>query len=521
MTDDQRQKVIEGLQAELRTVFVALIFACVYTYITVWTIRDEDFFTGYRTIVLPFFGNSAPINFFFLFASILITFLYIFYYSLLVMLEKHYSEFRGSQPEFIVGTTPPYASWIFGDDDQKAIYGIFLANFAAGVTLTLAPLVIGLLWWSSLVKHDLYFSLLISLFLLGCLYISFKLLITLKPKISSWLAAYIIYSKTMLIAVFLMVPLLTLVRTSANYDLPVIGPIIARSELESVFFTRIDTAYSDRHDWARQFGASFNERTTKPLLLDHERTTFDDEFARRRKLYLSAFETPSLDRGRLSFANLKHSVILGTRARHAHFDYAQMQYMQIEDVDFLNSSLVRANLDRSRILSSDFTLADMTGAFARHASLDESYFEGTHIRGANFNDSSLKYSYLKNIEFENVKLNKTDLNGAYIIDSTFTAMELRSDQFSGAFLSNVLFDKSVKLDRAVFRNSKLDSNTIAHLQTSHALNLSDQRDEYCLQNALSVEVPFRTPWWSKQAIFKDQFACAGGPDSTTAQITAD
>jgi uncharacterized protein YjbI with pentapeptide repeats len=190
-------------------------------------------------------------------------------------------------------------------------------------------------------------------------------------------------------------------------------------------------------------------------------------------------ELSSPERGQLLISLLTSKLHISTYEQI--FASADFSYSTIEGVNLDGAMLRNANLAHSTLENITMVGADLSFTNFSEATLINirAYQNGNPPKGAkfnftNFHKTSIVNSDLSASVFEHSNFSQSNIEKTYILDALFKETEFLNTHFDSIFFRGATFlstkfkqnkDKSLSLDKDLFRNSKMDSSTYMSLST--------------------------------------------------------
>ncbi|HUI44354.1 MAG TPA: pentapeptide repeat-containing protein, partial [Terriglobia bacterium] len=153
---------VNDISAGARTLFVTLLAACVYSWLTIATTTDVNLITNRATSPLPIIQTSIPIAGFYVVAPLLLLCVYFYFH---LYLQKLWEEL-GSLPAIFTDGRPLYARsdpWLLNDLVRAHLARLkadrpFMSYFQQAISLVLAwwlvPITLLMFWGRYLPRHD-------------------------------------------------------------------------------------------------------------------------------------------------------------------------------------------------------------------------------------------------------------------------------------------------------------------------------------------------------------------------------
>ncbi len=468
-----------------QTTFIALILACVYSYLAIATTTDAALISNSSATPLPIIQVNVPIVWFYYFAPIILAVLYAYFHLYLERFWRCLSRLPLWHPDgrglddyiypwlisstFIRGGIPQLSS-------QRTS-----ARMEAWLSLLLAwwlvPIVLLFYWARYLAAHDWVGTLLHVGLILVTAAFSLRFYFTAKnallamsvaPRVNSpepTAPAQLRLTRRQRIIAVLGLALLT--AALAYFSAAAIEGLLEQTCRKSAADSQCSFYLPGQRAWqvlglAPRSEVKEQRFVTKPehwhklmadppalaSYLEAQRTLFLDRRDLRNMNAESAFLPGSrLQRSTLEYAGLQHAVLTGSRLedislRGANLEDADLQYSRIINVQFDDVFAPAAHFDHARFegatadnrtrLSGDFS-----GAF-----FDEA--EGGYLlfRSVGDADTSLRDSSFRETKFAWAEFERIDLSGAKFEDATITNSRFTDSDFSNATIRGARLDLS-------------------------------------------------------------------------------
>jgi uncharacterized protein YjbI with pentapeptide repeats/nucleoside phosphorylase len=169
--------VAKGVSANAQNLFVAMLAACLYSWLTIATTSDVNLIVNRATSPLPIIGTSIPIVGFYFVAPLLLVGVYFYFH---LYLQKLWDE-MGSLPAIFPDGRPLQAKadpWLLSDLVRSHVSRLkwdrpFLSYFQEWISIVLAwwlvPFTLILFWGRYLRRHDVVITMLHCLLAAICI----------------------------------------------------------------------------------------------------------------------------------------------------------------------------------------------------------------------------------------------------------------------------------------------------------------------------------------------------------------
>ncbi len=406
---------VKGISESARKIFLAVLAACLYCWLTIATTTDVNLITNRASSPLPIIQTPIPIVGFYVVAPLLVLCIYFYFH---FYLQKLWEEL-GSLPAVFPDGRPLHAKvdpWLLNDLVRSHLPRLnmnrpFLSYFQLWISVLLAwwavPITMLLFWGRYLRRHEqigtaFHLVLLVISVVLGVRLYQLAVL-TLRGqqrKAFTWKNA---------------------VTSRHGYE------TAALTVAAGILFGLISWGAI----WGDRSSASFFGITAGPLE-EHLPSTKGPRtwvpevtarvgfplFADLRNADIS--EKKPLVGASLTGANLRYA-----QGAHAYFSGAQLA-----DADLKGANLVYADLSGAELFRADMDIAHLSGAdlanaYLGAATLVKAHLGATNLRGAHLSWADLRDTYLDGADLSGSDLTYVDLRGADITHSNLTHADLR------------------------------------------------------------------------------------------------
>jgi len=364
---------VKEISSNAQKLFIALLGACLYSWLTIATTTDVNLVTNRATSSLPVIQTSVPIVGFFYVAPLLLICAY-FYFQF--YLQKLWDEL-GSLPAIYPDGKALYSKtdpWLLGDlvrihNGNLRIRTPFLTNLQIWISVFLAwwvvPLTLILFWARYLVRHELigtiFHSLAASIVIVSAIFLyglARNTLQGVERRPFRWLSVFSW-------------------QIHRTWLAPHATSLAVTSFLLAVGFGAIrglrSGAIEDNY-WPIQTGP----RSWIPRAMTFLHFT---PFADLRAAELSTRSSASDNSGK----DIKGIALSATDLR-----FADMRVAFLAD-----SLLTDADIEQADLWGADLSHAGMVGANLRGASLAAANLQGAYLVGANLTNADIKYAHLE------------------------------------------------------------------------------------------------------------------------------
>ncbi|MDH5757628.1 MAG: pentapeptide repeat-containing protein, partial [Nitrospinota bacterium] len=397
--------IVEETSKNARTIFLSILAACVYSWLTLATTTDADLILGSSSLQLPVVQANVPVIGFFIAAPILLLSLYIYLHLYLKHLWESlatlpavfpdgrtidkvvypwllnslvllsFKRLKGNPPQFIWSFSKfrsflvEYIKYFFSEDPRSPLWTlqVILSIVTAWMVV---PITLGYFWFRYLTRHDEVFSLAHSGFIaiaVGFGYLIFYIAImTLRnaggEKVVIW--------------------------RIRSFGAPF-------SIIVSAFITMLFCGFSH-------------------YIINHESAL--------SPWFSANLAWSDLSQANLRGANLNDANLLGAQLSKREKDKtleSQMDYYRwVIGADLAGMNLRRANLEGAFLARADLSFADLQGANLASADLFGVNFRCADLRKANFKPYRVHKLIKKPDDPEPQWVDQPDLSGAIIDETT-------------------------------------------------------------------------------------------------------
>jgi uncharacterized protein YjbI with pentapeptide repeats len=479
---------VNNISESARKLFLAVLAACLYSWLTIATTTDLNLITNRASSPLPIIQTSIPIVGFYAVAPLLLLCVYFYFH---FYLQKLWEEL-GSLPAILPDGRPLHTKidpWLLNDLVRAHLPRLnvnrpFLSYFQLWISVLLAwwvvPITMFLFWGRYLPRHERAGTTLHVALLMISLTAALRLhrlgIATLrgterKPLRWRGMLTSRVGCQTAAFTVAVGV-LFGIVSWGAIMGVP-----SGRSEGHRTWVPRL-MALVGYSPFADLWGAEVSQKKSTWSRNNKDLDSVAGAQLRGANLrYASAFKA-FLAGARLIDADLRGASLIGADLQDADLVRADLQ-----DADLIGADLRGANLDDARLNDVDLSGADLGGAKLITAQLIHADLGGANLTSARLNDANLSGADL----------------GARLIDADLNGANLTSAHLSGADLSGA------RLIDADLGGADLTSADLTHCDFRGARNV----------NLESVKRAFN---WEK-AIYSDETLRALGlPPDHNAKI---
>jgi uncharacterized protein YjbI with pentapeptide repeats len=446
---------VNNISESARKLFLAVLAACLYSWLTIATTTDVNLITNRASSPLPIIQTSIPIVGFYWVAPLLLLCVYFYFH---FYLQKLWEEL-GSLPAIFPDGRPLHAKidpWLLNDLVRAHLPKLnvsrpFLSYFQLWISVLLAwwvvPITLFLFWGRYLPRHEragTTFHVALLVISLTAALALYRLAVTTlrgierKPFTLRGTLTSLVGYQAAAFAVAVGV-LFGMVSQGAIIGVPSDAPIFGLP-------LRFQRSEQDRR-WQ-----GMTRRTLVPRLMALVGfSPFADltgaEISQRQSPWSQKDEDLNLiARARLEGADLRYAI-----APRAFLADADLFVADLSGADLNSADLRRAYLSYAVLSGADLRAANIANAtlFASH--LRGADLQGADLRGANLNDADLRDASLAednlfHSRLRGASLENADLRGANLGDADLRSVDLGGADVSGADLTYADFREALVLD---------------------------------------------------------------------------
>ncbi|QDV18746.1 Secreted effector protein pipB2 [Gimesia panareensis] len=418
---------VSGHVKYTRNLFLSLLIACLYSWLTIWSATDAKIITNNSGLILPIVNVSLPVLTFFLFTPFIIisvfTYFLFYFQKLLERLSLAPAVFPNGKtldeqadPWIILSFIRPFLTGIEIARRDRCLSGIIVILVWIFVPVTLLGI-----WQRYMVTHNLVPSFwLISLCLASTIISIFfyDLAVTtmagvrakLLRKSKSWVFGYI--------ASFVYFIFFVSCSLYAKYET---APFwwqanLSREKLSGAILNDCDlqSAYLHKADFSKAelIGANFRQAKFSDTNLEGA----DLSFADFKGLRLSTDDI-NLKKATLTGTCFEDATLVGINFEGAqlagvNFREAILAYINFKGMDLSDSILVKAYFGNEvNMVGVNLKSAVLEGAFLHDTDLREANFLATHLEGTDLTSANLEGADFRYTYFEGADMRSAHLEG--------------------------------------------------------------------------------------------------------------
>jgi uncharacterized protein YjbI with pentapeptide repeats len=454
-------KAVEDISESAHKLFVAILAACLYSWLTIATTTDVNLITNRASSPLPIIQTSIPIVWFYVVTPVLllcVNFYFHFY------LQKLWEELGSLPAIFPDGRRLHERSdpWLLNDLVRSHVALLkpgrpFMSYFQQAISIVLAwwlvPLTLLLLWGRYLPRHDFYGTtfqvVLLAISITSAIFLRRLAGATLRgaerlsfswwrgemknPRDYSGLAAFL--------------------ATGAAFMLLSAGAIRG-----------VPPSY---WPWWRQGPLGCWGWVPRAMALVHyspfanlrqaDVSVKPPNWTRKNESELDLVKGAEVNGADLRYADLRGAFLVNALLSATRLEGADLQFSDLRQADLRGADLNRADLrgadlnravlDEAHLNGARLNNADLNGAHLNEAHLNRAVLDEAHLNGARLNFADLNEAHL-----DGAHLKGAHLHGAYLIAADLAAADLTFADLKSAHLDGAHL-KGADLEFADFASS--------------------------------------------------------------------
>ena len=443
---------VKGISESARKLFLAVLAACLYSWLTIATTTDINLITNRNSSPLPIIQTSIPIVGFYVVAPLLILCIYFYFH---FYLQKLWEEL-GSLPAVFPDGRPLHAKvdpWLLNDLVRSHLPKLsvnrpFLSYFQLWISILLAwwvaPITMLLFWGRYLRRHEL----------IGTTFHVVLLVISLVAAVCLCRLAVATLCGTERES-FMWKKVLTSRRTYHTAAFAgAVGVLFGLLSVGAIGGVRSGAPFLGSAPWSeRYFDPAYGLRTWVPRAM-----------ALFGYAPFANLETADISQKKSTWTGKKgqdpDSVIAaqlsGTDLRYASADRAFFANADLEEADLRGAHLNEANLSGADLSYAHLNEADLWGADLSGAKLYSADLWGADLSGrTDLSSADLRSVDLRNADLSGgADLSGADLSGADLMSADLNGADLEKTHLKGAYLyfSNLMSTKNLNPEQV--KNAK-------------------------------------------------------------------
>ncbi|BDS13106.1 pentapeptide repeat-containing protein [Aureispira anguillae] len=533
LVDPETLVQIGELAKITKPIFIGLLSACIYSWITIATIQDIAIISDSREVVLPIIQVKIAVSGFFFITPVILYFIFLYFNLYLRKLWKEVSSlpFKLQNGKEAITKVYPWLLISIGNSnfiDETTPYSSF-KRIEIIICFLLAwwvvPLTMGIFWIDSLVRHDWWMaSFLICMLILSVstalIYQINSLSVLYRKQLSKgspWKPAIILgllvsccvlytyngmvgiqqpkYTANLERAFLVPIPSGYIASTDKEKYKDIIGPNLSGCDLR---FAKARGVFGVQSIFV---GANMegiilkNSCLTKADFRGVQADSADFSYA---DLSMSIFGGISIDSVSFGQKKIKERNYKAKKrinnlrkfSRGAKLKGANLSSIKADGVNFIGIELNSVNLSRAKLRRANFWGAELIEADFRYAKLERVYFSYAQADFANFSYTqadSADFSYaqvdsanfwgaeLRGANFSSAQANLADFSSTQLENANFWGAELREANFSYTQANSAYFS-SAELIEADFRYAQAGSAYFSSAKLGEADFSSAQAD---------------------------------------------
>jgi uncharacterized protein YjbI with pentapeptide repeats len=538
-------KAVGDISESARKLFLAMLVACLYSWLTIATTTDVNLITNRASSPLPIIQTSIPIVGFYVVAPLLLLCVYFYFH---FYLQKLWEELGTLPAVFPDGRRLHERSdpWLLNDLVRSHVWRLkadrpFMSYFQQFISVVLAwwlvPITLFFFWGRYLPRHDFYWTtlqvVLLAISIVGAVslyHLAGSTLRGAERRSFSWgalteLRTYAAIGSFVAAGVVLMLLSIGAIRGVPPRQSPWwtnqpagrwgwVPRAMAPFDY-SPFANLRDADLSEKpSNWTGNAdkeldlvkGAAISQCTPgKPCRVPDLRyadasgaflakANLEGAWLEGANLRFSDLRQARLTGARLTSAFLTEADLSGAHLRWIRLIGAELSHAGLKGADLDGANLNRAHLNEAVLTGADLSganldgarlMAKLNGANLMGAHLIEAHLDEADLNGAQLGGAHLNGATLAGANLSSAHLNRADLNRANLVGADLSGADLTATDLTGAYfgLADLRF--------ADFR-SETSSGTTTRV-TAGQLKTAHNRDKAYYDDDL-LKVLFPTTW---------------------------
>ncbi len=530
---------VNNISESARKLFLAVLAACLYSWLTIATTTDVNLITNRASSPLPIIQTSIPIVGFYWVAPLLLLCVYFYFH---FYLQKLWEEL-GSLPAILPDGRPLHAKidpWLLNDLVRAHLPKLninrpFMSYFQLWISVLLAwwvvPMTMFLFWGRFLPRHErtgtTFHVVLLMISLTAALSLYRLAVATLRAgerKAFMWKGMLTSRRGYQSAAFALAVGVLFGVISwgaimGTPSDAPILGiPLLLQRN--DPFLSENERMATGRLTWAPRLmaligyspfanltGAEVSQKKTAWNKNDYDPDSVavaqlqgaNLRYSRANWTFLSGaiLYKADLTGANLEDADLRGADLIAADLRDADLEFADLRNADLSGARLVQALLNPADLSGARLDNADLTGAYMGGATLRGARLLEASLRGVDLGyGADLRDVLLRRADLSGADLQGASLSGAVLDGANLQDTNLSGAELAYTDLKGARNVNLETVKgALHWDKAFYDENMLKALGLPpdHNDKLAAQQKAEQKKEKELQQKQNVGPPASNP----------------------------
>jgi uncharacterized protein YjbI with pentapeptide repeats len=421
-----------------RALFVALILACVYCWITIASTTDANLITGAKASKLPVINIDIDIVGFYWAAPIMLLGLYLYFH---FYLERIWEGLAGLPAIFPDGRRLDQIEypWMlnglirahFKHLKKRRPITSYLQNF---LTILLAwwivPITLAAFWIRYLPKHDLWRGTMFHVFLITGSVMAATLFQRLSKAIlrgtrgapsywTGWFRHSVIYRYIGMTAVLLVAfGWISYAAINGNRESIISRTLSSHADLKNVdlkesFLERVDLRYANLYyvNLSNANLAVADFRDVSGWGSDYTGAIFIDADLSKASLFGDNL---------FKKANFEEATLVSVNLSFAELEEANFKNALLNEASFLNAKLYKANFQGAHLRHADLSMAILKEANLRGGTLCGAVFNGVEAQGADFSYADLRGANFQGANLWEASFDKANLAGADFRNLTYS-----------------------------------------------------------------------------------------------------
>lgn len=443
---------VNNISESARKLFLAVLAACLYSWLTIATTTDVNLITNRASSPLPIIQTSIPIVGFYAVAPLLLLCVYFYLH---FYLQKLWEEL-GSLPAILADGRPLHAKidpWLLNDLVRSHLPKLnvdrpFLSYFQLWISVLLAwwvvPITMFLFWGRYLTRHERIGTafhvalLMVSVTGALCLYrLAVATLRGAERKPFRW-RGMLTSRRGYQTAGFAIAAGVLFGIVSWGAIMGVQWEVLSGSSLLTVSeLSQLGMSPSDspsRLTWKPRLWVP---RLMAYLGYSPFANLAGAEISQKKSTWSkSDKDLDSVVGARLEGANLRHALASGAFLARANLNRADLCGADMSKTDLSSAELYGVDLDSAILYSADLNHAELDKAYLEFADLSSADLSGAKLRETDLYYANLRRAHLGGAHLEEANLRNADLSDADLRGANLNGAKLGSADLKGALLDD-------------------------------------------------------------------------------------
>lgn len=475
---------VSDISDSAKKLFLALLAACLYSWLTIGTTKDVDLITNRASSPLPIIQTAIPIVGFYVIAPIILLCVYFYFHFYLQKLWEELAQLPAIFPDGkqLHERADP---WLFNDlvrahfsrlKKDRPLLSYFQQWLSILLAWWLVPVTLFFFWGRYLACHDQRWSTVLAVVFALSVASATQLQRLTKETLRGYERPKFSWGNAVS-------------RSRTYVDLLRALILVAASILISVGAINGDrvwdphqtNAYRSRRTWIPRFTAMMGYPPFATLAYE-DVSTKPADWTDKNEAELDRVKGANLIGRDLRYADAQHAFMINAQLNRANFAGANLTFADLRrasawvnnlpidntpPINFDDATLIRADLRRAyfnqvsmrhaKLFSADLQQAQFINATLEDSNLTEANLEQTNLRGANLRRTNFTDAILNKAELGAADLTGADLSGAEIEYADFrSATGLTVEQIASASAWKMAFldeDMLTKLGLPRYHNA--------------------------------------------------------------------